>query len=68
MLCPLVKVSLLFYDNLRKHVNWLGIPQEERVPWEHWCINTSIVPQSVSIYEQSSPVTGGVLQEWMPQQ
>ena len=53
------QVSLLFYESRRKQANWLGIPQEERLYWEQWCINTAIVPSSVSLHEQSSPVTGG---------
>ncbi|KAK9800356.1 hypothetical protein WJX73_009590 [Symbiochloris irregularis] len=52
------QVSLLFYESRRKQANWLGIPQEERLYWEQWCINTAIVPSSVSLHEQSSPVTG----------
>ena len=58
----LKQVSLLFYESRRKQASWLGIPQEERVYWEQWCINTAIVPPSVSLHEQSAPVSGGVSQ------
>lgn len=48
------QVSLLFYEKRRKAASWFGKQAEERLYWEQWVIDVSIVESLVSQEEQSS--------------